>query len=78
MDTKLNYITEMMLNAYATNIASQDWLQTKKKNLEKYDGKYDALQELNSMDAKNLAAFAQLLDVSVSDLEAVKRVLRMV
>ena len=36
MDTKLNYITEMMLNAYATNIASQDWLQTKKKKLEKF------------------------------------------
>jgi hypothetical protein len=73
---KLNYITKMMLKAYATNIQSEDWLQTKANELAGYETKCEALRELSSMDVNNLATFAELLDVSVEDLNAVKRVLR--
>jgi phage terminase small subunit len=72
----MNCTSEMMLAAYTANIKSNDWLQKKAKELEKYNSKYEALKELSSMDSGNLSTFAEMLDVSVEDLQAVKRVFR--
>jgi hypothetical protein len=71
---KLNYISEMMLKAYSANIDSKGWLQEKAQQLADFDSNYEAFRELGRMDAKNKATFAELLDVSVDDLDAVKRV----
>ncbi len=76
MTENLNYVSKIVLEAYKRVVSDETYIIEKEIELQKYKSKYEALDAIFDMDAKVYKAFSKEIRVSVSDLNALKRVLQ--